>query len=305
MDKKKARPKETKAFNVDEKPKLTLSEFEIYDTSSNNVSGNIHGDTNQKYDIKQMSSKLQIKVVTLDKLDMTFDLIGFDPAIVNALRRILLSDVPSMAIEKIHMWQNTSIMQDEVLAHRLGLIPLTADPRQFTYPGPGWSPETGTERDTLEFSLEVRCTKDPDTPGQFVDSHVLTDKLVWVPRGEQASWLTDPGPQQKDILINKLRPGHEMEIKLFAVKGLGRDHAKFSPVATVFYRLMPHIEIKLPVLGEDAVRLQKCFSPGVIEVVDGEKGKGGRGGGPETRHLQQERVQIPRAGGEGRHVENP
>ena len=109
-------------------------------------------------------------------------------------------------------------MQDEVLAHRLGLIPLTADPRQFTYPGPEWSPETGTDRDTLEFSLEVRCSKDPDTPGQYVDSHVLTDKLVWVPRGDQASWLTDPGPEQKDILINKLRPGHEMEIKLFAVK---------------------------------------------------------------------------------------
>ena len=109
-------------------------------------------------------------------------------------------------------------MQDEVLAHRLGLIPLTADPRQFTYPGPEWSPETGTERDTLEFSLQVRCTKDPVTPGQFVDSHVLTDKLVWVPRGDQESWLTDPGPQQKDILINKLRPGHEMDIKLFAVK---------------------------------------------------------------------------------------
>ena len=30
---------------------------------------------------------------------------GYDPAIVNALRRILLSDIPSMAIEKIHMYQ--------------------------------------------------------------------------------------------------------------------------------------------------------------------------------------------------------
>ena len=108
-------------------------------------------------------------------------------------------------------------MQDEVLAHRLGLIPLTADPREFSYPGPDWSPETGTERDTLEFSLQVRCTKGQE-PGQMVDSHVLTDKLLWVPRGDQNTWLTDPGPKQKDILINKLRPGHEMDIKLFAVK---------------------------------------------------------------------------------------
>ena len=109
---KKARPKETKAFSVEEKPRLTLSEFEIYDTSSNNVAGNIHGNIHG-WHIKQMSSKLQIKVVSLDKLDMTFDLIGFDPAIVNALRRILLSDVPSMAIEKVHMWQVHSIVEDK------------------------------------------------------------------------------------------------------------------------------------------------------------------------------------------------
>ena len=43
-----------------------------------------------------------------------------------------------------------------MLAHRLGLLPLTADPRQFSWPPPDWSPDTGTEKDTLEFSLAVR-----------------------------------------------------------------------------------------------------------------------------------------------------
>lgn len=38
-----------------------------------------------------------------------------------------------MAIEKVHVYNNTSILQDEVLAHRLGLIPLKADPRKFTF----------------------------------------------------------------------------------------------------------------------------------------------------------------------------
>ena len=36
-----------------------------------------------------------------------------------------------MAIEKVHIYQNTSLIPDEVLAHRLGLIPIKADPRNF------------------------------------------------------------------------------------------------------------------------------------------------------------------------------
>jgi len=42
-----------------------------------------------------------------------------------------------MAIEKVFVYNNTSIIQDEVLAHRLGLIPIKADPRMFEYRSPG------------------------------------------------------------------------------------------------------------------------------------------------------------------------
>ena len=61
---------------------------------------------------------------------------------------------------------------------------------------------------------------------------------------------------------------------MYAVKGFGRDHAKFSPVATAFYRLLPEIRILKPVVGEAAERLQSCFSPGVIDVKkDSETGE--------------------------------
>ena len=75
------------------------------------------------------------------------------------------------------------------------------------------------------------------------------------------------------FLWNKIIPsilftGHELDIKLYAVKGMGRDHAKFSPVATVFYRLLPEIRLLKPVIGEAAKRLQSCFSPGVIDIID-------------------------------------
>lgn len=64
---------------------------------------------------------------------MEFDMIGIHPFLANTFRRLILSDVPSMAIEKVYISNNTSIIQDEVLAHRLGLIPLKADPRLFDY----------------------------------------------------------------------------------------------------------------------------------------------------------------------------
>lgn len=68
---------------------------------------------------------------------MEFDLIGIHPFLANTFRRLMLSDVPSMAIEKVHIYNNTSVIQDEVLAHRLGLIPLKADPRLFEFKSEG------------------------------------------------------------------------------------------------------------------------------------------------------------------------
>ena len=73
--------------------------------------------------------------------------------------------------------------------------------------------------------------------------------------------------------FSSLFTGHELDIKLYAVKGYGRDHAKFSPVATAFYRLLPEIRLLKPVTGEAAERLQSCFSPGVIEVKTDKDGQ--------------------------------
>lgn len=68
---------------------------------------------------------------------MEFDLVGVDASIANAFRRILLAEVPTMAIETVFVFNNTSVIQDEVLAHRLGLIPIKADPERF-----GWQNST-------------------------------------------------------------------------------------------------------------------------------------------------------------------
>lgn len=67
------------------------------------------------------------------------------------------------------------------------------------------------------------------------------------------------------FLIKNLK---EIDLKLFAVKGIGKDHAKFSPVATAFYRLMPEIILQKDFYDDEAEKLQKCFTPGVIEIEE-------------------------------------
>ncbi len=161
-------------------------------------------------------------------MELDFDLIGVDPSLANAFRRILISEVPSMAIEKVFIYNNTSIMQDEVLAHRLGLIPLKADPRKFDWKPPA-DPATikdekdmiahaiGTPKDTIEYDLKIRCKRNPQAPvgsedpnDLYTDTVVYSKSIKYVPRQEQLDFLgPNPqlGPVECDIMINKLRPG--------------------------------------------------------------------------------------------------
>jgi len=108
--------------------------------------------------IKSTLEKLQIQIITLSKDQIVFDLIGVDASIANALRRIILAEVCTMAIETVYIETNTSIIQDEVLSHRLGLIPINADPNKFEE----YSEEDGpTDLNTIVFKLEAFCQEDP------------------------------------------------------------------------------------------------------------------------------------------------
>ena len=69
-----------------------------------------------------------------------------------------------------------------------------------------------------------------------------------------------------DILLAKLRPGQEIDLVAYCVLGVGSDHAKFSPVATASYRLMPVIDILEPIRGDLAAKFQKCFPSGVVDI---------------------------------------
>lgn len=68
----------------------------------------------------------------------------------------MIAEIPTIAIEKVEMWQNTSIIPDENLAHRIGLVPIKVDPRLFEFKK---SDQSYDETNSIRFKLHVVCTK--------------------------------------------------------------------------------------------------------------------------------------------------
>ncbi|CAL1577730.1 unnamed protein product [Knipowitschia caucasica] len=272
------------AKNVQEiRNRVILEEFGVKNVHTTDFPGNYPG-YDDTWDFGRFQKNFTITLVQLDENNMEFDMVGIDAAIANAFRRILLAEVPTMAIEKVFIYNNTSIVQDEVLAHRLGLIPIRADPRLFEYRNSGeeTAAEEGSEIDTIQLQLKVKCSRNPraskdssDPRELYLHHMVYSSDLKWMPIGNQADVFAEAviGPVHDDILIAQLRPGQELDVVMHCVKGIGKDHAKFSPVATASYRLLPEITLMEQVEGEQAERLQRCFSRGVIglEECNGEK----------------------------------
>jgi len=108
-----------------------------------------------------------------------------------------------------------------------------------------------------------------ETPGRPYTQHIYSRDLEWIPQGEQAERFTsDIRPVHEDILLAKLRPGQSIELEAHAHRGNGKDHAKYSPVATACYRLMPRVEIVSPVYDDLAEELVHVLEPGVFCLVE-------------------------------------
>ncbi|XP_022716715.1 DNA-directed RNA polymerases I and III subunit RPAC1 [Durio zibethinus] len=236
----------------------------------------------------------RVEVVRLTDEDMEFDMIGIDAAIANAFRRILIAELPTMAIEKVLIANNTSIIQDEVLAHRLGLIPISVDPRLFEYMTENDQPN---EKNTIVFKLHVQCKR--GSPRFTVKS----DDLKWLPNGSElvkesrnatsdssskpetytsfscsqdtlSEFAKNPiAPRHPDIIIAKLGPGQEIELEVHAVKGMGKTHAKWSPVATAWYRMLPEVVLLEEVEDDLAEELKSKCPVNVFDIEDLGKGR--------------------------------
>lgn len=281
----------------------------VTDVTSTDFPGHYPGEDNS-WDIDTFAQGFRVQFHQNEQFEASFSLIGIDASLANAFRRILISEIPTLAIEQVYIENNTSVIQDEVLAHRLGLIPFKGGKeglldflKWWRKPEAGEDPYSTTfDFNTVSLALDVTCTKnpdaDPDTESDpaklYHHANVYAKDIVFEAEGRQVNYFDGDNaiaPVNPDILIAKLRPGQEIKLSMHMHKGVGSDHAKFSPVATASYRLMPTITITKPILGEDAEKFARCFPLGVIAVETATREDAASGNGYED-HVGEKKAVV-------------
>ena len=192
---------------------------------------------------------MEIEFSSLDDTLARFTLSGASPAFPNAFRRVMIGEVPTLAIEDVRIYDNTSAFFDEMLAHRLGLIPIKTDLSTYSTKEKCSCGEAGCPGCMVTFTLSVEGPKT-----------VLSGDLI--PQDPNAT------PVYDNIPIVKLTKGQKLVIEAHAVLNTGREHAKWQPTLVCGFKNHPVISISE---SYDACAMYVDECPRGILAVRGKK----------------------------------
>ncbi|MDI6718577.1 MAG: DNA-directed RNA polymerase subunit D [Methanomicrobiales archaeon] len=167
---------------------------------------------------------MEIVFVEQDERNALFVLSGASPPFANTLRRTMIGEVPTLAIEDVHIYDNTSVLFDEMIAHRLGLIPLKTDLSSYVSQSECACEGAGCPACTVTYTLSA------EGPG-IVRSRDL------IPADPRAA------PAEANVPIVELDEGQKLVLEARAVVNVGREHAKWQPTVACGYKMYPIIRI--------------------------------------------------------------
>ena len=166
----------------------------------------------------------EIQIVELKEDRCRFILSNATESLANSIRRAMIAHVPTMAVDFIDIYMNTSSMYDEVLAHRIGLIPLKTDLEKY--------------------NLREECTcKGEGCPSCQVSLRLNVEGPRTVYSGDLISDDPEIIPAFDNIPIVNLRDGQQLMLEATARLGFGKEHSKFQPVVACSYKIIPEITI--------------------------------------------------------------
>ena len=154
--------------------------------------------------LKQVEGRIEVKLT------------GVSIEYANALRRFIISEVPTMAIDDVVIIENDSIVYDELVSHRLGLVPLKTDLNRYVLP------------EKCDCDTDLGCSKCRVL--LVLNAEAKKDILV-VNSGDLVSEDDFVKPVSDSIPILKLAPGQKIKLEAYAKLGRGRDHSKWQPTS--------------------------------------------------------------------------
>lgn len=202
----------------------------------------------------------KVEILSLAPHEIKFILSETDTSVANTLRRIMIAEVPTMAIDLVEFEENTTVLNDEYIAHRLGLIPLryskdsirATDPTDPAHGDAGFVPHRECNcydscvHCSVEFNLKASYTitgeEDVVAP-KTITSRDLESKNPYVQPAHFLSEDEQDQAQDEGIAIVKLGPGQKLNLRAIARLGTSKEHAKWCPVAVATYRFWPEIHI--------------------------------------------------------------
>jgi len=178
-----------------------------------------------------------------DKLILNISNVDFET--VNSVRRACMNIVPTIAIEDVEIAENNSALYDEILAHRLGLIPLKTDLKTYVKSDECKCKGAGCARCTVEFSLNKAgpCTV-------YAKDLISSDNKVV--------------PVYPDMIIDKLFDHQEIKLVAKAKLNNADYHTKHSP-CNAYYRFEPIVEVLAKNKDLDKICPKKVFKAGEVD----------------------------------------
>ncbi|MBP2132101.1 DNA-directed RNA polymerase subunit D [Methanomicrobium sp. W14] len=167
---------------------------------------------------------MDIAFSRLESEAVKFVLSGSHPAFANSLRRSMIGEVPKLAIEDVMIYDNSSALFDEMLAHRLGLIPLKTNLSDYKKKSECSCGGKGCPSCEAVYTLSV------EGPGLVKSSDLIPQN-------------PDAAPVSPNIPIVKLEEGQKVVLEAHAEINIGLEHAKWQSTLACGYKAYPVVKI--------------------------------------------------------------
>ena len=182
---------------------------------------------------------MDVNLITKKDHKVSIEISETDYITMNTMRRLILEEVPTLAIEEVHFLKNSSALYDEMLALRFGLVPLKTDLDSYVLPEQG---------------------KRENDPSTFVNFKLKV-------AGPANVYAEDLKPQDPEIvpvyhklLITKLLKNQQLELEAKAILGTGRQHMKFAPGLPYY-----HHKYKVTVKQKDPGSFKSKYPPQIFD----------------------------------------